>query len=355
VAATGDVLLHPALWDQARADSTASKNSAASTNGPASKNSAAGNNGLDFTPMLKGIRAYVSRADLAICHLETPLARPQGPFSGYPDFSGPPQIVTALKRTGYDACSTASNHTLDQGAAGISRTLDALDTAGIAHAGSARSRAEAGRITMLRPGGVQVALLSYTYGFNGHTYPGGQTWRAAKIAPARILRDARRARAQGAQVVILAMHWGTEYQQTPSAQQLALAPTLARSGVIDLIISHHAHVVAPIQRIGKVWVTYGLGNLIALHSTPGAANQEGLLAQFTFTRSARGTWSVTQAGYLPLLVTRAPPIRLLPVPQALRTQSYGSATRARLTQALTRTTRVVTSRGASGQGLVRLD
>ncbi len=303
--------------------------------------------------MLAGVKPYVNAADLAICHLETPLAPERGPFSGYPDFSGPPQIVAALKSTGYDACSTASNHTLDQGSAGIGRTLAALDQAGIAHAGSARSPAESRRITLLRVHGVQVAFLSYAYGFNGHTYPGGQTWRANRIDVRTIEDDARRARGLGAQVVITALHWGTEYQQAPSAQQRQLAPVLAKSGVIDLIISHHSHVVEPIQRIGRVWVVYGLGNLIAFHSTPGLANQEGLLASFTFTRSG-SHWTVTQAGFLPLLVTRSAPIRLLSVPSALRTRRYGSSSRDRLTQALQRTTTVVTSLGGTQEGLTRL-
>jgi poly-gamma-glutamate capsule biosynthesis protein CapA/YwtB (metallophosphatase superfamily) len=333
--ATGDVLLHPPLWTQARQDARRT-----------------GHGTLDFAPMLAGVKPYVSSADLAICHLETPLADPDGPFRGYPDFSGPPQIVAALKTTGYDACSTASNHTLDQGVAGIKRTLDTLDAAGIAHAGSARSRPESGRITMLNANGVKVAFLSYAYGFNGHNYPGGQSWRANEIDKTRILADARRARADGAQVVVLAMHWGTEYHQEPSAQQRELAPVLARSGVIDLIISHHAHVVEPIQKIGTTWVVYGLGNLIADHSTPGAENAEGLLARFTFTRSTDGRYRASKAEYLPLLMTKTAPLRLLDVPGALATREYGTAGAQRLREALTRTTHVVLDLGADKQGLV---
>ena len=61
--------------------------------------------------------------------VETPLAPDGGPFSGYPEFSVPPQVLPALVAAGYDACSTASNHTLDQGTAGVNRTLDDLDAA----------------------------------------------------------------------------------------------------------------------------------------------------------------------------------------------------------------------------------
>lgn len=123
--ASGDVLPHSSVIDRAAVD--------------------ARGRGYDFRPMLKGAAAAVSGADLAICHMETVYGRQGGPYTGYPAFKSPPEVAAALRATGYDSCSTASNHTLDDGADGIRRTLDALDEAGIAHAGSARTAAEAGR------------------------------------------------------------------------------------------------------------------------------------------------------------------------------------------------------------------
>src|SRR5690606_41553104 len=105
-----DVLIHPALTEQAEADAES---------------------GRDFRPLFAGVRPMISSADLALCHLEVPLAGPDGPFSGYPSFSAPPEVADALAGTGYDACSTASNHTLDQGEKGVRSTLDALDKAGL--------------------------------------------------------------------------------------------------------------------------------------------------------------------------------------------------------------------------------
>ena len=117
---TGDVLLHNTIWDQARRDAAAT-----------------GRSRFDFRPILGGIRAVVSGSDVAICHLETPLATADGPYTGYPRFSVPPQITKALAWTGYDGCTTASNHTLDAGEPGIRRTLAALMTrAGLSPAGT---------------------------------------------------------------------------------------------------------------------------------------------------------------------------------------------------------------------------
>ena len=106
--------------------------------------------------------------------METPLGPENGPFSSYPSFSVPPQVVPALADLGYDSCSTASNHSLDQGEAGIGRTLDALDAAGIRHAGTARGPEEAAKPTLLQANGVTVAHLSYTWSFNGILRPAGK-------------------------------------------------------------------------------------------------------------------------------------------------------------------------------------
>ncbi|HET6754941.1 MAG TPA: CapA family protein [Jiangellaceae bacterium] len=339
---TGDVLLHERLWRQAERD-------AAET----------GNGVLDFTPQLAHIAPIVSEADLAICHLEVPLAPADGPYEGYPTFSGPPQVVSALDASGYDACSTASNHTFDQGAGGVTRTLDALDAAGIAHTGSARTPSEAEQTTIVdvetTEGPVKVGLLSYTYGFNGIPYPASETFWANEIDEQEILADAATARQRGAEVVVVALHWGTEYDHDPNSQQAEVAPRLIGAPDIDLLLGHHAHVVQPIENIGGKWVVYGMGNLMANHAEPQGPKSEGLLTRFTFIEDlSTGRFAVTTAEYLPLYQTYEPPVEVLVVPAAIVSGQTGTTTVARLEQALTRTTEVVTSRGdTTGLELLR--
>jgi poly-gamma-glutamate capsule biosynthesis protein CapA/YwtB (metallophosphatase superfamily) len=333
--ASGDVLLHTALWDQASADAAASGNSG----------------GHDFGPMLAGIRPVVSGADVAICHMETPVAPPGGPFSSYPSFSVPPEIVPALAATGYDACTTASNHTYDRGADGITRTLDALDAAGIRHAGSARTPQEAGTTTLLDVDGVTVALLSYTFGFNGIPAPGGETWRSNPIDERRILTDATLARRRGAGVVVVALHWGDEYNHDPNGQQLALAPRLIRSPDIDLLLGHHAHVVQPIEAIGDEWVVYGMGNLVSNQGSQGPDKLEGLLVRFTFTEQPDGRWRVTKAEFSVVLTDDRGPIRVLDVRRALADPATDPNLRARLQTAWGRTASIAGARGAPAHGL----
>jgi poly-gamma-glutamate capsule biosynthesis protein CapA/YwtB (metallophosphatase superfamily) len=332
--AAGDVLLHQRLWEQAGADAAA-----------------AGTAGLDFRPLLAGVAPLVSNADLAVCHLETPVAEPRGPTYGYPAFSVPPEIVPALVDTGFDACTTASNHAFDRGAAGIDRTLAALDAAGLRHTGSARDPAEAATTTLMPVAGADVALLSYTYGFNGIPPPNGEVWRSNPIDQARILADAASARAAGAEVVVVALHWGDEYQPEPNAQQRSLGPDLVRSPDIDLVLGHHAHVVQPIEPVDGEWVVYGMGNLVAHHGTPGAANEEGLLVRFTFTGSPHG-WRVTQAEYAALLVVKpGPPIRVVDVGATLAGGTANPPLQARLQLAWERTTAAVNALGATAHGL----
>jgi poly-gamma-glutamate synthesis protein (capsule biosynthesis protein) len=198
--------------------------------------------------------------------------------------------------------------------------------------------------------GVKVALLSYTFGFNGIPHPGGDTWRANRLDESHIRAAARKARAAGAQIVVLVCHWGTEYDHQPNTQQRTLALRFAADPDIDLVVGHHAHVVQPLEKIGDTWVAYGLGNFVAAHRQPTAANTEGLLVRFTFRRAADGSWHVSNAEYAALLITDTLPMRVLDVRHELGTRGSGQASPDRLRQAERRTEAVVDSRGAAEDG-----
>ncbi|WP_165975403.1 CapA family protein [Actinomadura rubrisoli] len=316
VAGTGDFLLHEVVTRQAASDARAQ-----------------GKNGFDFTPMLAQLKPVISKTDLGICHIETPLAPPSGPFVGYPAFSSPPQIVDAVHRLGYDTCSTASNHSLDQGEPGVRRTIDDLDKAGIRHTGTARDAEEAKKINILDVKGVKVAQLSYTYGTNGIPKPPAKPWLVNDgLNPERIIADAARAKESGAEIVILSLHWGTEYQHEATPEQRRLATTLLRARDVDLILGCHAHVVQPFEQINGKWVVYGMGNQIANPTANSRATHEGIVARVTFTRDSGKQWK-TQPSFVPTLVT--------PGSVRLRTLSSNSPDQA----TVNRTTQVVRSLG----------
>ena len=242
IAATGDILIHESLWERAAVLGGA-------TGGA-----------FDFRPMFRRVRDTLAGADLALCHLETPVTA-DGELSSYPVFAAPVEITDAIAAAGYDSCSTASNHSLDGGSAGIDATLDALDRTGLAHAGTARTRRESRRITMLDVEGAKVAHLSYTFGFNGFTRE--HEWQANLIEVRRILNDARRARERGSDFTVVSLHWGVEPLTTPTAFQTRVAERLTRSGSVDAVVGHHAHVVQPVERVNGKVVAYGMGNFLS--------------------------------------------------------------------------------------------
>jgi len=179
-----------------------------------------------------------------------PLSRNGRNLSSWPAFNAPPQVATALRWAGYDACSTASNHSMDQGRRGVAATLDVMDAAGLRHAGTARTAQEAHATTIIDVRGARVALLSYTYGLTGGRVPPSRSWLVKVIDRRRIVGDARAARRAGAQFVVVLLHWGQEYRSAPTPLQRDLARRLLRTPEVDLILGHHVHVVQPIQRIG---------------------------------------------------------------------------------------------------------
>ncbi|MFE9656844.1 CapA family protein [Micromonospora sp. NPDC006431] len=335
VVAAGDLLVHPPLTEQAATDAQA-----------------AGRTGHDFTRVLGAIRPRVSAADLAICHMETPLADPQGPFTGWPAFSVPPELADAAAWAGFDTCSTASNHSLDTGMEGITRTLNNLDRVGLRHAGTARSAEEAARTNILDVAGVKVAQLSYALSFNDIPLPAGRPWAANLIDRDAILAAAHRARAAGAEIVILSMHWGTEYQNAPNDDQLDLAQELLASPDVDLIIGHHAHVVQPFEKIGRKWVAYGMGNLTARFDDGSPENtQDAVVPEFTFTRTNSGGWEVTNVSVLPTWMEYHPAARVVDLVGAAKDPAVSAGQRAHYAETEKRINGYVGMRGAFEAGL----
>ena len=284
---TGDMLVHGQLWDQARADAEA-----------------AGKPGLDFTPLLEGQRAYIGKSDLAICHQETPVADPAGPFSAYPSFNVPPQIVTAAKDVGYKACTTASNHTIDRGTEGLARTLDALDAAGLKHTGSYRTEAESQGVLILPTEAAKIAVVEATYGLNGQ-YP-EYAWQVDMLDAPAMIAKAKKARALGADIVLGAMHAGDEYASAPNAQQQDTAHALVDSGEFTMIYGHHTHSVLPIENYNGTWIAYGLGNGVTELSPWYVVNNEGLLVRAQFSQDAAGKWSASDLAWVPSVIVRNP-------------------------------------------------
>ncbi|WP_402467872.1 CapA family protein [Isoptericola aurantiacus] len=252
--------------------------------------------GSDFASLLDGLDDWVAGADLALCHMEVPVA-PEGTApSGYPLFGAPEGLVPALAEQGWDGCSTASNHSVDRGYPGVVTTLDAFDAAGMGHAGTARSAAEQSRPQLYRLARagqeITVAHLSATYGLNGLPVPADAPWAVDLIDADALVAEAKQARRDGADVVLVSLHAGVEYTETLTDQQVDVVAELAASHVVDLVIGHHAHVPQRIDRLDGgpggtgMWVAYGLGNLLSNQSAAccDARTSNGVLLSATFAQ-----------------------------------------------------------------------
>jgi poly-gamma-glutamate synthesis protein (capsule biosynthesis protein) len=329
IVSSGDILLHERLWAQAKADGT--------------------DGNLDFYPQLADIEPVISSADLALCHLETPLAEPGVDYQGYPTFNVPPQITAAITKLGFDMCGTASNHSLDQGFSGLKRTIETLDAAGIPHTGTAVSQADASKPLIMdvrtENGIVKVGILSYTYGFNGFEPDVDKSWSANLIDPVAIIAEAKLARSQGAELVIAKLHWGTEYTNKANDFQTSVAQQLADSGQIDLIDGSHSHAVQPIMQLGNTWIAYSHGNLVAAHREPTTIKSEGLITRWEFVEESAGKFSLSCVSEIPTLIRDNLPVRVIDVNKALANGEYFGETKQRLEEAKSRTDTTVRSLG----------
>jgi hypothetical protein len=336
IVGAGDILVHPPTWQQAQKDSGKL-------------------GGYDFDKIFSRVKPVISSADLALCHMEAPMG--PGQPRDFPKFNAPIPLAATVKNVGFDGCSTASNHSLDQGENGLAANLAALDAQGLGHTGTARTTKEAltPRIyTVNTHGGgtVKVGHLSYAYGLNrGTSTPPGKKWMANILERKRVLAAAAATKRAGADVVILSAHWGIEKVHEANQQQLTLARAFLASPNIDAIIGHHAHVVQPAEKINNKWVFYGVGNLLARHDFPTPDNKEGVLPRLTFAQGPNGKWTTSHAEAIPIWLGIEPDVRIFNLPHSLAVMSDVDRRRAKYAAAYERIRGYLGERGAYAAGL----
>ena len=222
-----------------------------------------GGKGYDWNECYSLIAPDITAADYAVCNLEVPLGG--GPdYSGYPCFSAPDNYAQALKDAGFDMFLTANNHCLDRGDKGARATIKALDRLGVDHVGTyADSLQRTQRVPFIRDiKGIKVGFLNYTYGTNGIEPRDGI--EVSMIDRDRMAREIKATREAGAEILVVAVHWGVEYVLLPGQAQKDLARFLVDQGV-DMVIGGHPHVIQPMEVVRNeaedkdVLVVYSLG------------------------------------------------------------------------------------------------
>ncbi len=282
VAVTGDVLPHASVLRDAAAN--------------------AGGHGWDFTPMFAAVAPIIRHADIGICQLETTVSTTDTGLTTANTFVSPHELVGDLVTAGFDGCSFANNHAMDAGLQGIRQTRAAAAHGHLKLAGPGADAETTNAPAVYTGGGLRVAQLSYSYTVDNaiehdtSTPPNGAPWLRRSLYPARtpsgIVADAHDARAAGADIVLVSMHWGNMFESAPTAEQQRYARALLRSGQIDAIIGAHPHVVQPCRKIDGRYVLYSVGNFLSAQGPAAglpAASQDGVIATMTFRRDRDGT------------------------------------------------------------------
>ncbi|MEX2235454.1 MAG: CapA family protein [Cyclobacteriaceae bacterium] len=219
-------------------------------------------NVYDYSPCFEYIKPYIEAVDLAIGNLEVTLAGK--PYKGYPQFSAPDQLLTALKDIGMDVLVTANNHCVDRGKAGLERTITMLDSINILHTGTFRTQAEKNKTypLIIESQGFKLALLNYTYGTNG--LPVTKPNIVNMIDTAAIRKDLIKAASLKSDAIIVFTHWGAEYTSLPSKNQKDITELCFKYGA-HLVIGSHPHVVQPMEwrKDQNQFVAYSLGNFVS--------------------------------------------------------------------------------------------
>ncbi len=243
---------------------------------------------FDFTQTFAGVKDALQSADLAIATLETTTA---GERAGYGNYNTPVQMLDALRASGVDLLALATERALDKGYEGLELTVSELTARGLFYAGL-NAEKTASQATMMRIGGVQVAVLAYTYDLSdeGKKLTKGDERKMLSLIDANaMIEDVRQARVAGANLVIVLPHWGTKNKQdTPDTLHM-LARQLAEAGA-DVILGTHPNVVQGTERLTvtradgldyEAVVCYSLGSLMT-DARP-AENTAGMIAQLDVT------------------------------------------------------------------------
>ena len=238
----------------------------------------------DYRFLYEPIVGYTRNADVAYVNEETHLGGNDFGPKGYPSFNTTDEMADAIVDAGFDFVASATNHSYDWGNYGaVNHSLSVWETKPVAFTGTAVTEEQYNRIATVKRNGITFALLNYTYGVNGFSREDLPPYAVNFIDEERIAADVARAKEQ-ADVVLVAMHWGTELLTEADDEQLRLAQFLADLDV-DVVLGSHPHVIGPMRWVAnsqnpdhRTLVAYSLGNFVADHEAPLADNVlEGML------------------------------------------------------------------------------
>lgn len=308
ILSTGDLLMHGQLITDARqADGS-----------------------YDFSYIFPYITEYVTAADYAVANLETTLAGTAKPYQGNPMFNCPDELVDAAKAAGFDMLLTTSNHSYDSQQAGFERTIRTIREKGLTNLGTMLS-ADEPKYTVQDINGIRIGMIAYTYeDSQGPGNPPALNYNPMQAGGYDLINCFRHSdpdslythldtqmelmRADGAEAIVVYLHWGQEYKLEANASQKEIARKLCDMGV-DVIIGGHPHVVEPIELLEstvdpnhRTVCLYSMGNAVSnqrlgkISNISTAHTEDGVLFSITFSKYSDGTVYLEDVDLIPTWV-----------------------------------------------------
>ncbi len=235
----GDALIHNAVYNDAKQ----------------------ADNSYDFKKMFAKVKPLTEGYDLKFYNQESILGGTEIGLSTYPRFNSPKEVGDAFLDMGFNLVSLANNHTLDRGEEGIISSLNYWKDKDVLTAGSYESLESRNNPIIKSKNGISYALLAYTTVTNGLTRPEGKEYYLNVYDETQVKKDIELLRDK-VDLLLVSMHFGTEYSLKQNEEQEKIANYLASLSV-DIVIGHHPHVIEPITYIDNTLVIYSLGNFIS--------------------------------------------------------------------------------------------
>lgn len=225
----------------------------------------------DYTALYAPIKDTISNADISYINQEVHLGGSEIGPRGYPSFNCMDDMADCLVDVGFDFVASATNHSYDWGPDALSHSCGVFAQKPVAYTGTAASPEDAARIATIERNGITFALLNYTYGVNGYEESEIPDYAINYYHEDRLINDVTAAK-EVADVVMVAMHWGTELTTEANEDQEVYAQLLADLGV-DVILGSHPHCIQPMTWLegkngNKTLCAYSMGNFVSNHESP---------------------------------------------------------------------------------------
>ncbi len=285
----------------------------------------------DFNPIFQYVKPYLEKADFCVVNLEVSLGGNENGlvYSGYPLFNCPDSIVDAAKNMGADMLLLANNHTYDCGYSGFIRKIGVIANEGLKYTGVGKDNTEK-LYNVVNVNGIKIGIVNYTYetpstgegnkAINGILLDKNavnlvNTFNYDKLEEFydNLENKIAQMKNDGAEVIVVYPHWGTEYLLKANEYQTKMAQKMCDLGV-DVIVGGHPHVVEPVEVIkseisGKRTVClYSLGNFISnqrshLMNLSTGNTEDGVIFTVNFEKYGDGHVSVKSVDAVPTWVS----------------------------------------------------